>query len=437
MKLDNKRTIFVGFAFMAICAFWQVYDGIIPLILKNTFGINDVLSGSVMAVDNILALVLLPLFGTLSDRTNSKIGRRMPYVIGGSLSAAAITILLPLANQIRSFALFVIALGAVLLAMATWRSPAVALMPDVTPKPLRSKGNAIINLMGTLGGILALVAIGVLVPGGESPSYWPVFIFIAVFMAVCLLVLLKTTNEPKLAEKMKIESANLGIEESAAESAGEAMPPAVKKSFIFILASIFLWFMGYNAVITAFSKYANVYWGLEGGAYAYTLIVAQAAAAISYIPVGMIATRVGRRKTILGGIVLLAAAFGSAAFFKSFSMMMFFFFSLAGIGWASINVNSYPMVVEMSKGADVGKYTGYYYTVSMTAQIITPIFSGALLEYGYRILGSTDANAGYVLLFPYGAVFVALSFLTMLFVRHGDANVAHKQSALEHFDFDD
>ena len=437
MKLDNKRTIFVGFAFMAICAFWQVYDGIIPLILKNTFGINDVLSGGVMAIDNVLALVLLPLFGSLSDRTNSRIGRRMPYIIGGSLAAAAITILLPLANQIRSFALFVIALGAVLLAMATWRSPAVALMPDVTPKPLRSKGNAIINLMGTVGGILALVAIGVLVPGGENPSYWPVFIFTTVFMSVCLLVLLKTTNEPKLAEKMRKESAALGVEDSVEESAREAMPPEVRKSFIFILASIFLWFMGYNAVITAFSKYANVYWGLEGGAYAYTLLVAQAAAAISYIPVGMIATKVGRRKTILGGIVLLAVAFGSAAFFKSFTLMMFFFFSLAGIGWASINVNSYPMVVEMSKGADVGKYTGYYYTVSMTAQIITPIFSGALLEYGYKLLGSADLNAGYVLLFPYGAVFVALSFLTMLCVRHGDAKAVAKKSALEHFDFDD
>ena len=437
MKLDNRRTIFVGFAFMAICAFWQVYDGIIPLILKNTFGVNDVLSGGVMAVDNILALVLLPLFGSLSDRRKSRIGRRMPYIIGGSLSAAAITILLPLANQIRNFALFVISLGVVLLAMATWRSPAVALMPDVTPKPLRSKGNAIINLMGTVGGILALVAIGVLVPAGENPSYWPIFIFISVFMAACLLVLLKTTNEPELAEKMKKESAAMGVEDDIEERAEEAMTPAVKKSFIFILASIFLWFMGYNAVITAFSKYANVYWGLEGGAYAYTLIVAQAAAAVSYIPVGMIATKIGRRKTILAGIVLLAAAFGSAAFFKSFTAMMFVFFSLAGIGWAAINVNSYPMVVEMSKGADVGKYTGYYYTVSMIAQIITPIFSGALLEYGYKILGSADVNGGYVLLFPYGAVFVALSFLTMLFVRHGDSKAVKKISALEHFDFDD
>lgn len=431
MKLDSKRTIFVGFAFMAICAFWQVYDGIVPLILKNTFGVNDAVSGVIMALDNILALVLLPLFGSLSDRTSTRIGRRMPYIIGGTAAACVFTLILPAANQIRSLALFVAALGLVLISMSTWRSPAVALMPDVTPKPLRSKGNAIINLMGTVGGILALVAIGVLVPKGDDPSYWPVFIFTSVFMLACLLVLLRTTDEPRLAEKMREESKALGVDggETADTGHGE-MPPAVKKSFAFILASIFLWFMGYNAVTTAFSKYANVYWGLEGGAYAYTLIVAQAAAVVSYIPVGIIATKIGRRKTIMGGVVLLAIAFASAAFFKSFTTLMFFFFALAGVGWAGINVNSYPMVVEMSRGADVGKYTGYYYTVSMAAQIVTPILSGAVLEYGHLLLGSADPNAGYVLLFPYGTLFVALSFVTMLFVRHGDSHAETGKPAL-------
>lgn len=437
MKLDSKRTIFVGFAFMAICAFWQVYDGIVPLILKNTFGVNDAVSGVIMALDNILALVLLPLFGSLSDRTSTRIGRRMPYIIGGTAAACVFTLILPAANQIRSLALFVAALGLVLISMSTWRSPAVALMPDVTPKPLRSKGNAIINLMGTVGGILALAAIGVLVPKGNDPSYWPVFIFTSVFMLACLLVLLRTTDEPRLAEKMREESKALGVDggETADTGHGE-MPPAVKKSFAFILASIFLWFMGYNAVTTAFSKYANVYWGLEGGAYAYTLIVAQAAAVVSYIPVGIIATKIGRRKTIMGGVVLLAIAFASAAFFKSFTMLMFFFFALAGVGWAGINVNSYPMVVEMSRGADVGKYTGYYYTVSMAAQIVTPILSGAVLEYGHLLLGSADPNAGYVLLFPYGTLFVALSFVTMLFVRHGDSRTETGKPALENADLD-
>lgn len=426
MKLDNKRTFFVGFAFMAICAFWQVYDGIVPLILKNTFDINDAVSGAVMALDNVLALILLPVFGALSDKTHTRIGRRMPYILLGGFLALVLVLLLPLGNALRSRTLFLVALGLVLLSMASWRSPAVALMPDVTPKPLRSKGNAIINLMGAVGGIIMLGAVALLVPKGENPSYYPVFLFSSVFMLVCLLVLKFTTDEPKLTAKMREESAAMGIAEDAPDEeevlgGNAAMPRAVKKSFLLILASIFLWFMGYNAITTSFSKYANVYWGLQGGAYAYTLMVAQAAAIVSYLPVGMLSTKYGRRKVILCGIVMLTLAFASAAFFKSFTALMFFFFALAGIGWASINVNSYPMIVEMSRGSDIGKYTGYYYTVSMSAQIITPILSGAVLEYGYLLLGSTNPDAGYVLLFPYGALFTAASFVTMLFVRHGDA----------------
>jgi MFS family permease len=176
---------------------------------------------------------------------------------------------------------------------------------------------------------------------------------------------------------------------------------------------------------------------LEGGAYAYTLLIAQAAAVISYVPVGMIATKIGRRKTIMGGVVLLAIAFGSSMFFKTFSGMIFFFFILAGVGWASINVNSYPMVVEMSKGANVGKFTGYYYTASQAAQIITPILSGAVLEYGYLLVDRSNPDAGYVFLFPYGTIFVALSFVTMFFVRHGDAKAEAKKNVLENFDVDD
>jgi MFS family permease len=198
-------------------------------------------------------------------------------------------------------------------------------------------------------------------------------------MLICLAVLLIFVREPKLSALMREESKQLGeeVETLEAKTEGSHMTPAVKKSFFLILTSIFLWFMGYNAVTTAFSKYAQVYWGLEGGIFAYTLIVAQGAAIISYIPVGIVSSKIGRRKTILGGIVLLTLAFASSVLFKSFSTMIFFFFVLAGVGWAAINVNSYPMVVEMSKGADVGKYTGYYYTVSMAARLLRP-YSPAL-----------------------------------------------------------
>ena len=429
MKLNNKQTILVGLAFMSISAFWQVYDGIIPLILKNTFGINNATSGVVMALDNVLALFLLPVFGSLSDRTHTGIGRRMPFILVGTAAAAVAVILIPLGDRIYSLPLFLVGLGIALLAMSSYRSPAVALMPDVTPKPLRSKGNAVINLMGAVGGILMLLAIKVMVPKGDHPDYLPLFILLALFMAVCVLLLFFTVNEPRAAAEMQRQSAELGIEEDSGEETqpGEKtkLPPDVFRSLAFLLASIFLWFMGYNAVTTAFSKYAEHMWGMEGGDYALVLMVAQAAAIVAFIPVGIIAGYIGRKRTILLGIFMLAIAFGGGVFFSDhFSWLLFVFFSLAGIGWAFINVNSYPMVVEMSRGADVGRYTGYYYAFSMAAQIITPILSGALLDVSYRLL------------FPYGMFFAALSFVTMLFVRHGD-NRPQRRKGIEAFDVDD
>ena len=418
MKLNYKRTFLVGLAFLSISAFWQVYDGIVPLILKHTFHVNDAVSGAIMALDNVLALVLLPIFGALSDKVKSPLGRRTPFILFGTIAAVISMMMIPWSNQAKSLPFFVVALFATLLSMSTYRSPSVALMPDVTPKPLRSKANAVINLMGAVGGIITLALTGVLVPKGDDPSYFPIFTAVAVICIVAVGTLVATIREPKLALPPDEP-------EKKGDNAGAAMSGPVKKSFAFILASVFLWFMGYNAVTTAFSRYAQVYWGLTGGSFAYTLIVAQAAAIISYLPVGMIASRVGRKKTILFGVALLCIAFISAAFFKTFSSLMFVFFALAGVGWASINVNSYPMVVEMSQGADVGKYTGIYYTFSMSAQILTPVLSGALLEY-----------VGYWTLFPYGALFVAAAFVTMLFVRHGD-NRPDAKKGLEAFDVED
>ncbi|MBN2557786.1 MAG: MFS transporter [Clostridia bacterium] len=404
MKLNYKRTFLVGLAFMTIGSFWQLYDGIVPLILKNTFAVSDTITGMVMAADNVLALLMLPLFGALSDKTSTRMGRRMPFILFGTLVTVVGMMFIPISDNMRSLAMFIIALGITLLATSTYRSASVALMPDVTPKPLRSKANAVINLMGAVGGIFALLAVGILVPKGDSPNYVPVYAVIAGFMLVAVLVLVFKIRERKLVLNLDEQ-----VREEKARKSSEVMPADVKRSFYFILSSVFLWFMGYNAITTAFSRYAQVYWGLEGGLFAYTLIVAQVAAIIAFIPVGIVASKLGRKKTILGGLVLLVIAFASAAFFKNFTTMLFFIFALAGVGWASINVNSYPMVVEMSRSADVGKYTGIYYTFSMSAQIVTPIISGALLQH-----------VGYWTLFPYGTLFAIMAFVTMMFVRHGD-----------------
>lgn len=413
MKLNYRRTFFVGFAFLSIIAFWELYDGVIPKMLEGTFGLGETAIGGIMAIDNVLALFLLPLLGALSDKVNTRLGRRIPFILGGTIVASIFIILLPIAEHQGNLILFMIALGIVLLAMATYRSPAVALMPDVTPKPLRSKANAIINLMGTVGGAYSLVMTLWLYTEDGSINL-PAFISVVAVMILSVVFLMISINENKLAAQVREQEKLLNLDENQPEEeddeADKRMPADIKRSFMFIMASIFLWFFAYNAVKTAFSRYADKVWGYSGGTYTFPLMVAMGAALISYIPIGIISSKVGRKKTILGGIILMTLSYLCGLLITGPSFFINIIFACTGIGWAAINVNSYPMVVEMCKSADTGKYTGYYYTFSMSAQIITPIVSGFLLE-----------KVGYQTLFPYAVVFSVASLCTMLFVKHGDS----------------
>ncbi len=517
MKLNYKRTILVGFAFFLISAFWQAYDATIPVILTNKFGMSQTWSGVIMALDNILAVFMLPIFGAISDKCCSRHGKRTPFITVGTIIAAIAIVGLSFVDnaqlknisdvavydspatleviydtqadarlqtpegdefilselytreeftQIESevtdsatgdketnvayinyvvparqayaasrteanpvpLILFVALLLAVLIAMAVFRSPAVALMPDVTVKPLRSKANAVINLMGTAGGIIVLV-LGIVFATSavrnQLMNYYVYYAVIAGLMLVALAIFLATVREPAWSEQMQEDSIRLGIEEEEAE-AGEKrkLSGSEIRSLIFILASIALWYFGYNAVTSKYAVYAGNILDMD---YNTTLLLAQAAAIVAYLPAGMVASKIGRKKTILAGVVMLAAAFGAAAFMRAGSsvMLMNVLFALAGIGWATINVNSFPMVVEMCSGGDIGKYTGFYYTASMSAQIFTPMLSGLLMD-----------NFGMTVLFPYAAVFVALAFVTMILVKHGDSKIVAKKG-LEALDIDD
>ncbi len=428
MKLDNKKTITVGFAFLAISAFWQVYDNIIPLILKYFFEIGDTLSGAIMALDNIFALIMLPLFGAWSDKVSHKRGKRTPFIFVGTVMALVFMLLLPIAANGRNLIFFIVVLLLTLISMSIFRSPAVSLMPDVTPKPLRSKGNAIINLMGAIGIILALGLIMALVGEGQTPDYEPLFIAIAVIMILSLLIVLFKVDENKMvAERIEIERQwGIADEEEAFEESDGKMPKDIKRSLVFLLLSVAFWYMAYNAVTTAFSKYATQMWGMEGGSFAGALMVASVGALVSFIPVGIISSKFGRKKVILFGVALLAFSFLSGVLFEKPNFAINIMFFLVGVAWASINVNSYPMVVEMCKGSDIGKFTGMYYTFSMAAQVLTPVLSGAFLEH-----------VGYWTLFPYAAIFSATAFCTMLMVKHGDSKPDAIKSKLEAFDIDD
>ena len=553
MKLNYKKVFYVGLAFFLISLFWQTYDSVISKILIDKFGLNQTWSGVVMAIDNVLALILIPLFGSLSDKTSTKLGKRTPYVIVGTVIAAFAFVGLTFSDNYQTnkletetsivadyndiqgrslsysewvtmrnsiedqwadlldegrisqsaydnfylkvidgddaddtnnvndydyesdrregmeeillasngvltdkdnadlkeyfylhlnqkawvetstspgtFIIFSVTLFIALLSMATFRSPAVALMPDVTIKPLRSKANAVINLMGTFGGIGAIVILTIFSLDNLSyVNYAPAFITVGVIMLILLGVFLWKVKEPKLVEEKEAEDIKYGLENEDLEAAlehesVEELSKEKKKALILILASVFLWFIGYNAVTTKLSDYAPKV--LEMG-FSLPLLIAQGAALIAFVPIGIIATKIGRRKTILIGIVLLTLCFGSVYFLTpDTAFIMYAIFGLTGIGWATINVNSYPMVVELAKGSNVGKYTGYYYTFSMAAQILTPIISGMLMD-----------SLGRKALFPYAAIFVGLAFITMFFVKHGDAKVIKKDSVIENFDVD-
>lgn len=429
MKLNYKRTVLIGLAFLTISAFWQMYDNVIPLILKNTFGLGETVTGAIMAADNVLALFLLPVFGSLSDKVKTPIGRRMPFILGGTAFAFVFIMLLPFADNTENLILFVVGLFALLITMGTYRSPAVALMPDLTPKVLRSKANAIINLMGAVGGVFTLIMIKILVGKGDRPNYYPLFTAVGVLMVVGVIVLFFTIKENKLRKEVGVESEASNEDEDAVSNEANVsgpLPKDVKKSLIFILMSVAFWFIAYNAVTTAFSRYATHVWGLEGGGYADCLMIATVAAIISYIPIGAISSKIGRKKTIQIGIVLLGSCFLVAALYPTYHVTMVIFFAIIGFAWAAIGVNSYPMVVEMSKAGDVGKYTGLYYTFSMAAQVITPILSGALLEH-----------VSYRTLFPYSVTFCVLAFITMSQVKHGDSKPIPKKDILENLDVDD
>lgn len=639
MKLNYKRTLLVGFAFFLICLFWQAYDTLVPLMLTNKFGLDQTWSGVIMSLDNILALFMLPLFGALSDKTNTRFGKRTPFIFIGTVCAIVAFVGLTFVdnaqlkkladgntamyweqnytienkeyqkitnnevdkeytvknyaakmfynkkydnlsetertrlelwyknnlpeitdeaerddlvklyywtdskdyeyttfaqltekeqkkvlawgtqqvnydlfytysktdgaetyhlylknaqgnylalngenageivpandvkgrisnayssivssaeskfakdvsnNNIYLLVIFIIVLLITLISMATFRSPAVALMPDVTVKPLRSKGNAIINLMGAAGGIIVL-GLGILFGSGQVKnqmmSYTTFVATICGIMAIALVVFIFTVKERKWNDEMLATQAELDAEEekdkqndaatqeATTEGGSEqgADAPETKKpnklpkdklvSLILILASVALWYIGYNAVTSKYSVYAL---NVLNKDYNTTLIIAQAAAIASYIPVGIISSKLGRKRTILIGVAMLAVSFAGAIFISASSpaWLMWILFALAGIAWATINVNSFPMVVELATGSDIGKYTGYYYTASMAAQVLTPILSGALM----------DAFGTMSVLFPYATIFVVLSFVTMLFVKHGDSKPEQPKSKLE------
>ena len=488
MKLNYQRTILIGLAFLSVQMFWGFYEAIISKMLVDSFGLNPFWSNFVMTFDNLLGLFLLPFFGTLSDRSTSKLGKRTPFITIGIIVAAIFIVgvavvdfyqqsavvgagileitqtgnqysfaiaqelkdqimLIANANE-RAFTvigdvvyftskldasfvrytlvfervttisplyliLYIATLFIALISMSYYRTPAVSLMPDITPKPFRSVANAIINLMGVLGYIVATLIINAATE--EFTPYVRAFIMLSLSLVAMLVLFRFFVKEVAWVKDMHRISIEKGYETEAEEQdrKDNVVTPLKKEyrlSFWLIMTSVFLWFFSFNAVTTKFTDYAsNV---LELTNYVLPVTVANVAALIGFLPLAALANKIGRRKTVLLGILMLACGTLAGSFLTvSTAWIVYLIMPIAGLGFAAINVNSYPMIVEMSSGSNIGKYTGYYYTASMAAQIFTPLLSGALMT-----------TFGLGLLFPYATFFALASFGTMYFVRHGEAS---------------
>ena len=531
MKLDFKRTLFVGFAFMGIMCFWEVYDYIMPLILQRVFGMSYTEYCVIMALDNMLAIFLLPLFGHLSDKRNSRIGRRTTFILWGTILAVAFMICMAVvehveyglvtkidvddpnavydymlqygsnwtgeekasidafiagwnnadiqtwfnglkagtleltdaqtalynkdfltpfyetqrlyAAQVRGenvglLVAFIIMLLAVLVAMASYRSPAIALMPDVTPKPLRSQANALITFMGGAGGLVSIIIYTVyntLAPERYSASHIWLFVTLGIIMLLMLIAFMSVVRENKFVQMRNEEEKRWNVVDEEEVHCNEPLGKEKRLSFFLILATVFMWFMGWNAIKSHLTTYATTILKFEDSFVSVINILNGAGGAIALLPVALLAAKFGRKKTILMGVVIAVCAFIPCIFLNDgmnkIGLMVGFTicFLVAGFGLVIINVNTLPMVTELAKGSNVGQYTGYYYVASMTAQAITPIIGGAILDH------TSDDQKG--LLFVYGIACIAVAFVTMFFTKYGDNRPERKKKMVEYFGEDE
>lgn len=426
LKLNKKRTFYIGLAFFTILMMWQTYNSYCPLILKNLMLTNfgpsgnngagyDYIIGLIMAVDNVFALIMLPLFGNLSDKTHTKLGKRMPYIIVGTLITVALFPFIPFLYLKNSIFGVAIMMGLVLISMNMYRNPAVSLMPDVTPKPLRSKANAIINFVGYIGAIFASII--ALFFASSSKLIVVPFIITSIFMLIALIILVVNIRENKIASEM---SGELDLGEKLSESIQEIKEdkPLCKQDVInswLIIISVFLWFFAFNAVETFWTTYCEFY--LHISSWSLATMVLSVSSLIAFLPCSYITEKMGRKNVVVLGLILMIGAIGVCAILGEVMpkvagqipwqfFLMIAMFGVAGIGWAFVNVNSYPMVVEMSNKKNIGKFTGYYYTSSMLAQSITP-----------AIIGWIMGILGYKMFFLYAILFLVFSSIVFCFVK--------------------
>ena len=465
LKLNYKRTFLIGFAFFGILLLWQVYDSWCPTFLTDIFarrmyGLSSAelkasapdkilnvqwIVGIIMACDNLAALILLPLFGSLSDRTHTRIGKRMPYILTGPFVAAAAFPFIPLFFHHNNIVGMVVMMGVVLIFMMMYRNPAVALMPDITPKPLRARANGIINIMGYLGGAAAtvlgifLVLSNYINAPDDARSLWTIelpFLIASVLMVISALVLFFTVRENAVAEEIRDEMA-LGEAMAAVETPiddDKPMSRANRNMLLAILGAEFLWFMSDNALGPYIGNYVIYYLNSASSATMVLTIVGGLASVIGFATAGSIADKIGRKWTISCGLGCTFVGLVISCFVAptgritgangeyAFPALLYAVWAIKGLGMALVHNCSFPMVVELCSSKKIGKFTGYYYSASMAAQTITPVLLGLVL----------NATMAWRTLPVYASVLTALSFAVFtLLVKNIKAKKVENAHGLE------
>ncbi len=413
-RFNFGKTFLLGFGFFGVSVIWSVYNAYVPIFLANKFNLAPALIGFFMTLDNIAALLIQPPIGAWSDRLRTPIGRRMPFILIGAPVGALAFGLLPLQSVLP---LFVACTTTLLLSMALWRTPVVALMPDITPSRYRSQANGIINFMGGVGAIIAFLFGADLY---EMNTAYPFWLGSALVILASLMVFI-FIREPKEFEVTDKTDPNLWV--SLKKVVGEK-----EKSAFRILLAIFFWFVAYNAIEAFFTLYAVNHLSMTESDGARLLGQLSLFFVIMALPAGFIGARVGRRNTIIMGIILLGscmlAMFIIPADILTISLtrlpvlgnvpVVGTILMLAGISWALININSLPMVVDMTDDLHIGTYTGLYYLFSTMAAIAGPNLNGLIVQL---------SGANYALIMVAGPVFMLLALLMMLGVRRGEAKV--------------
>jgi maltose/moltooligosaccharide transporter len=406
------KTFLLGFGFLGVSAIWALYNAYVPIFLKNGFNLKSTVIGLIMTIDNIFAVILLPYLGSLSDRTRSRLGRRRPFILAGAPFAAFFLILIPFCNLYQNLALMMLVIVMMNLSMSIFRSPVIALMPDITPSKFRSQANGIINLMGGLGSLLVYFAGKPLYDRNVS---FPFFAGAVLMIFSCILVVIfikedaviQVSGESKISfiDSLKELSSNLKD-----VFYGE-------KSLLFILLAIFLWFVGFNAIETFFTSYTRYHLGMKESTGALILGFFSLSFMITAILSGYIGGIVGRKSTISLGLVVLTVILVVSLLLKNIYLLSGAFV-IAGFGWAMINVNSLPMVLDMSMTVKAGGYTGLYYLFSQAANIVAPPLAGMFIDL-----------FGYGSLMFFSPVLFVLAAVILQLVRRGETSPSGTVSA--------